>query len=79
MIKRKILVVIIMLNLFFLQNVAGQVQINIPNYIRQRFQNYCKSVPREEIFVHTDREEYISGEDLWFNIYLIDRRSFKPS
>ena len=41
--------------------------------------NYTESVPREEIYIHSDRDEYISGEDLWFNIYLIDRQSFKPS
>ena len=33
----------------------------------------------EEIFIHTDRDEYISGEDLWFAVYLIDRKSHKPS
>jgi hypothetical protein len=49
------------------------------DYIRQKFLNYTTSVPREEIYVHSDRDEYISGEDLWFNIYLIDRQSFKPS
>jgi len=79
MIKRLIPAILFLLNFLLLQNASGQSQINIPNYIRQRFQSYCKSVPREEIFVHADREEYISGEDLWFNIYLIDRRSFKPS
>jgi hypothetical protein len=36
-------------------------------------------MPREEIFIHTDRSEYISGEVLWFNIYLIDRQMNEPS
>jgi hypothetical protein len=49
------------------------------DYLRQKFLNYITSVPREEIYIHSDRDEYISGEDLWFNIYLIDRQSFKPS
>ena len=53
--------------------------MNVPDYISQRFLKYCESVPREEIFIHSDREEYIAGEDLWFNVYLIDRQSFKPS
>jgi hypothetical protein len=53
--------------------------MDITDYISQRFLRYCESVPREEIFVHTDRAEYISGEDLWFNIYLIDRRTFNSS
>jgi len=56
-----------------------QIPNNVPDYIRQRFQKYTATVPWEEIFIHTDREEYISGEDLWFNVYLIDRQSFEPS
>lgn len=47
--------------------------------IREKFLNYCKEVPREEIYLQTDREEYISGEDIWFNIFLIDRQSNKLS
>jgi hypothetical protein len=49
------------------------------DYLSKKFLNYTTSVPREEIYVHSDRDEYISGEDLWFNIYLIDRKSLKPS
>lgn len=79
MIKKLIPVILFLLDFLFLQSAFGQVQINMPDYIRQRFQSYCESVPREEIFVHTDREEYIAGEDLWFNIYLIDRQSFNTS
>jgi hypothetical protein len=67
--------------LLFLINQSAdcQIQNNVPDYIRQRFQKFTATVPWEEIFFHTDREEYISGEDLWFNVYLIDRQSFEPS
>lgn len=79
MLKKLISVILLLLDLLFLQNAYGQAPLNIPEYITRKFQSYCSSVPREEIFIHTDREEYISGEDLWFKIYLIDRQSFKPS
>ncbi len=79
MIFRTTPAIFFLLQFIILQSAFGQDQNRIPNYIRQKFQDYCKSVPREEIFVHTDREEYIAGEDIWFNIYLIDRQSFKPS
>lgn len=62
-----------------LQGIYGQSSSDKSDYLRQRFLNYCKSVPREEIFIHTDREEYISGENLWFNTYLIDRQSLLSS
>ncbi|MDP4222906.1 MAG: hypothetical protein Q8868_06280, partial [Bacteroidota bacterium] len=61
------------------QSAESQIQNNIPDYIRQRFHMYMETVPWEEIYVHSDRNEYISGEDLWFDVYLIDRQSLKPS
>lgn len=59
--------------------INGQDQIDIPAYIRQKFDQYCESVPGEEIYVQTDREQYIAGEDLWFKVYLSDRKTLKPS
>lgn len=29
----------------------------------------------ERIFVHTDREDYIAGENIWFQVYLLDAQS----
>ena len=72
-------VILVLIQLLFLQGVNGQIPTNITGYLSQKLAGYCKSVPREEIFIHSDRQEYISGENIWFNIYLIDRQSFKPS
>ena len=71
--------ILVLIHLLLLQGIFGQTSPNMTDYLRQRFIKYCKSVPREEIFIHTDREDYISGENLWFNIYVIDRQSFKQS
>ncbi len=79
MIKKLKPVILVLIQLLFLQGVNGQIPNNITDYLKQRLARYCKAVPREEIFIHSDRQEYISGEDIWFNIYLIDRQSFKPS
>jgi hypothetical protein len=49
------------------------------DYLSQKFLDYTTAVPREEIYIHSDRLDYLSGEDMWFNIYLIDRQSLKPS
>ena len=57
----------------------GQQQETMIDYLSEKFRNYVASVPWEEVFIHSDREEYISGEDLWFNAYLLDRKSLKPS
>lgn len=58
---------------------SGQVISDQTIYLSQRFLNYARSVPWEEIYIHTDRDEYIAGEDIWFNAYLIDRNSFNHS
>ena len=65
--------------ILFLQVVNGQTELTMTDYLSQKFVQYCNAVPREEIYIQTDRDEYISGEYLWFNAYLIDRQSLKPS
>jgi hypothetical protein len=79
MINRLKTAILFLIQLLFLESIYGQTPLNMTDYLSQRFLKYCKSVPREEIYIHTDREEYISGEDFWFNVYLIDRQSLKPS
>lgn len=58
-------------------SICAQSDPDIKGTITRKFQKYCKEVPRQEIFVHTDRETFIAGEDLWFNIYLFDRKTSK--
>jgi hypothetical protein len=43
--------------------------------ITLKFQTYCKSFPREEIFVQSDRDIYIAGEEVYFSVFLFDRQS----
>ncbi|MFH0841651.1 MAG: hypothetical protein V1903_03420 [Bacteroidota bacterium] len=59
--------------------VYGQSRNISLEFIINKFNTYCGSVPWEEVYVHTDREEYIAGEQIWFKIYVIDRQSIKPS
>jgi hypothetical protein len=78
---RKKLKPVITLLLFSLTigGVSGQDRDKIRDYLRQRFQSYIETTPWQEIYIHTDREEYISGEELWFNVYAFDRQSFMPA
>lgn len=79
MIKKLKPVILILINILLLQSAAGQKQVSVTDNLSQRFIKYCNAVPREEIFVHSDREEYIAGEDLWFNVYLVNRQNLRPS
>ncbi|MEI6049168.1 MAG: hypothetical protein WCS03_09750 [Bacteroidota bacterium] len=78
MIKKIKPAIILLLYFLLLQSAYGQLQKNVTDNLKQKFLRYSEAVPREEIFVHSDREDYIAGEDLWFNLYLIDRQSNKP-
>ena len=54
-------------------------QSAVQKVITDKFQKYVRDFPWEDVFIHTDRSEYISGEQLWFSTYVIDRQLNKPS
>jgi len=43
--------------------------------MQQSFSVNNMVAPREDIFIHTDREVYIAGENLWYAAYLFDRQN----
>ncbi len=79
MIKCEKTVITLMLSFFLQLNVSGQDKTDFLDVLSEKLLKYCEKYPREEIFVHTDRDEYIAGEEIWVKIYLIDRQSNKPS
>jgi hypothetical protein len=60
---------------FIFQTVFSQEQSNFLDSVSEKFLKYCEIYPREELYVHTDREEYIAGEKIRFEMYLFDRQS----
>lgn len=56
-----------------------RAQSGIYERILTRLNDYYLNVPYEEVFVHCDRQDYIAGEDIWFNVFIIDRGTGKPS
>ena len=63
--------------LFLLPLTSVHGQTDILKGITEKFLGYCREIPREEVFLHTDRNEYIAGEEIWFSTYLLDRQSGK--
>jgi len=57
----------------------GQQSTGFNSDIAEKFNRYCKTIPREDVYLHTDRDEYIAGENVWLNAYLFDRMDSKLS
>lgn len=57
----------------------SQTKDNFTEVVTKKFNDYCREIPREEVYVHTDRDDYIAGEEIWFEAYLIDRQSSRFS
>jgi hypothetical protein len=51
------------------QNLAG---------IQKDFNNYFQNNLTEKLFVHTDRQDYLAGEIIWFKVYDVDGLYNKP-
>lgn len=75
-----------MANIF--KNVAGSFalavlvsfscQAQTLNEIQGSFNNYRHDALHEKIFVHTDKGAYVTGEILWFKLYVVDGSYNKP-
>jgi hypothetical protein len=48
------------------------------DYIQGSFNNYRQGALQEKVFVHTDKGAYLTGEILWFKVYVVDGSFNKP-
>ncbi len=72
--KRRIKILLI-LPVFILSatDIICQDKMMSADLITDRFSDYVKAVPFEDIYVHTDRDTYTAGESVWFSLWLYDR------
>lgn len=65
--------------LFLSAALSLQAQKLTPVRITELNKTYIEAKPWEELFLHTDRQKLIAGEDIWFSIYSVDRGTGKLS
>jgi hypothetical protein len=75
LIKKWITLVVSLIYSLSSMTVLAQSDASFLDRLTEKFMSYCETNPREEVYVHSDRDEYIAGENVWFEIYLFDRQS----
>jgi len=48
------------------------------NPIQSSFNQYRQNAPVEKVFAHTDKGAYLTGEIIWFKLYVVDGTWHKP-
>ena len=47
--------------------------------VKANFQTQLTVFPQEKLYIHTDKAAYVSGEKIWYSIYLVDAASHIPT
>ncbi|MDH5400363.1 MAG: hypothetical protein OEX02_19570, partial [Cyclobacteriaceae bacterium] len=69
-----------LISVFFLSHSCicfAQAQVDISTSTVEKFQNFQKSRPAEKVFIHTDRDMFSPGQNLWFKAYVVEATSHK--
>ncbi|HQQ96468.1 MAG TPA: MG2 domain-containing protein [Cyclobacteriaceae bacterium] len=66
--------------LFFILCVSvAAIHEGVLDKISDKLNLYNRSQPQEKIYIHTDKPLYNPGEDIWFNVFLLQGTTLKPS
>jgi hypothetical protein len=59
--------------------IASYAQKAESDSLQKKFNRYRIQTTSEKIYAHTDQELYLTGETLWFKLYLVDASLHKPA
>ena len=68
--------IICSLLLAILATLSSQAQLL--NDIQNSFKSHSQAAPQEKVFIHSDKGAYLTGEILWFKVYVVDGSYHKP-
>jgi hypothetical protein len=70
---REILFWLSVIMMLHLTSAYCQGKENILESLTGKFEKQCYAISREEVYIQTNRDIYISGEDIFFEAYLTGR------
>ena len=67
------------INLLCLLPVQDSIAQSFPtDSITKKFDQYRRQAFQEKLYLHTDRNFYLTGEIIWFKIYCVDGSFHRP-
>ncbi len=69
----------LILFLTLLVSTSGYSQISTGNEVVHAFEQFRSENFQEKIYVHNDRSSYLTGETMWFKVYVVDASFHRPS
>lgn len=57
---------------------AFNAKAQLLNDVQNSFKKYGQDALQEKVFVHSDKGAYLTGEILWFKVYVVDGNYHKP-
>ncbi|MES2417714.1 MAG: hypothetical protein V4541_05970 [Bacteroidota bacterium] len=70
---------LILVFLLFVMQIPFNAGAQVLKTVQTAFESYRQNVFQEKMFVHTDKEQYIAGELLWFKAYNVDAATGLPA
>jgi alpha-2-macroglobulin-like protein len=58
---------------------TGGEEVNFLETLKKKLSEYHRNFPEEKVYVQFDKPFYKPGEDIWFNVFLINSNTHKPS
>jgi len=75
---KRIIILIKTIGIFFLILGIQDIKAQNSDSLSRKFLQYQKEHVQEKIYVHTDRDQYLSGERIWYKVLSLDDSYLKP-